>query len=72
LRCRNRRAPEKHVRRVGYSVNRFLDYLRDTGLVDSLPPQKIYQPLLEAYLQWSAPILSSFLLDLFLFSLLKI
>jgi integrase len=40
------------VRQVGYSVNRFLDYLRDTGLVDSLPPQKIYQPLLEAYLQW--------------------
>jgi hypothetical protein len=72
LRCRNRRAPEKHVRRVGYSVNRFLDYLRDTGLVDSLPPQKIYQPLLEAYLQWSAPILNSFLLDLFLFSLVKI
>ena len=51
-RCRNRRAPEKHVRRVGYSVNRFLDYLRDSGLVDSLPQPKIYQPLLDAYLQW--------------------
>ena len=51
-RCRNRRAPEKHVRRVGYSVNRFLDYLRDSRLVNSLPQPKIYQPLLEAYLQW--------------------
>ena len=52
LRCRNRQAPEKHVRLVGYSVNRFLTYLRDSGLVDSLPQQKIYQPLLDAYLQW--------------------
>ena len=52
LRCRNRQAPEKHVRLVGYSVNRFLTYLRDSGLVDSLPQQKIYQSLLDAYLQW--------------------
>jgi site-specific recombinase XerD len=37
---------------VGYSVNRFLAYLRDSGLLDSLPQQKIYQPLLDAYLQW--------------------
>ena len=52
LRCRNRRAREKHLRRVGYSVNRFLAYLRDSGLLDSLPQQEIYQPLLDAYLQW--------------------
>ena len=51
-RCRNRRAPDKHVRRVHYSVNRFLAYLRDSGLSDSLPQWKIYQPLLDAYLQW--------------------
>ena len=37
---------------MGYSVNRFLDYLRDSGLLDSLPQQKIYQPLLDGYLQW--------------------
>ena len=43
---------EKHLRRVGYSVNRFLAYLRDSGLLDSLPQQKIYQPLLDGYLQW--------------------
>jgi site-specific recombinase XerD len=43
---------EKHLRRVRYSINRFLAYLRDTGLLVSLPQQKIYQPLLDGYLQW--------------------
>ncbi|MBW2579643.1 MAG: tyrosine-type recombinase/integrase [Deltaproteobacteria bacterium] len=52
LRCRNRGAREEHVRRVGYSVNRFLHYLGDSGLLDSLAPQQIYQPLLDAYLKW--------------------
>ncbi len=52
LRCRNRGVGEKHLRRVGYSVNRFLAYLRDSGLLDSLPQQKIYQPLLDGYLEW--------------------
>jgi integrase/recombinase XerD len=52
LQCRNRRGLEGQLRRVGSSVNRFLDYLRESGLLDSLPPQEIYQPLLDAYLQW--------------------
>jgi len=52
LRCRNRGAQEGHLRRVGYSVNRFLGYLRESGLLDSLPRQKIYQPLLDSYLKW--------------------
>jgi len=52
LRCWNRGVGEKHLRRVGYSVNRFLAYLRDSGLLDSLPQKEIYQPLLDAYLQW--------------------
>ena len=51
LRCRNRGAPEEHLRRVGYSINRFLDYLRESGRLDSLPRPEIYQPLLDAYLQ---------------------
>ena len=51
-RCRNRGVRGKHLRRVGYSVNRFLAYLRDSGLLDSLPPKEIYQPLLGGYLQW--------------------
>jgi site-specific recombinase XerD len=37
---------------VGYSINRFLAYLRDSRLLDSLPQQKIYQPLLHGYLEW--------------------
>jgi integrase/recombinase XerD len=52
LQCRNRRGLGGHLRRVGSSVNRFLDYLRESGLLDSLPPQEIYQLLLDAYLQW--------------------
>jgi len=52
LRCQKTGAREKHVRRVSYSVNRFLHYLRELGLLDLLPHQEIYQPLLDAYLKW--------------------
>jgi integrase/recombinase XerD len=52
LRCRNHGAPEKHLRRVRYSVNRFLHYLRDSGLMGPLLRQEIYQPLLDSYLTW--------------------
>lgn len=52
LQCQKTGAREKHVRRVSYSVNRFLDYLRESGLMDPLPRQEIYQSLLDAYLKW--------------------
>ena len=52
LLCRRREGLEGHVRRVRYSINRFLDYLRDSGLFDSSSGQEIYQPLLDAYLKW--------------------
>lgn len=52
LRCRNRGSLEGHIRRVGYSVNRFLDYLRESRLLDLSAQQEIYQPLLDAYLKW--------------------
>jgi len=52
LRCRNRGPLEEHVHRVRYSINRFLDYLRDSGLFDPSSGQEIYQPLLDAYLEW--------------------
>ncbi len=52
LRCRNRGPLEEHIRRVRYSINRFLDYLRDSGLLDPSSGQEIYQPLLDAYLKW--------------------
>ena len=52
LLCKRRGRLEEHVRRVRYSINRFLDYLRDSGLLAPLSGQEIYQPLLEAYLNW--------------------
>ena len=52
LQCQKTGAREKHVRRVSYSVNRFLHYLRESGLLDLLPHQEIYHPLLDAYLKW--------------------
>ena len=52
LRCQKTGVREKHVRRVSYSVHRFLHYLRESGLLDLLPHQEIYQPLLNAYLTW--------------------
>ena len=52
LRCRNRGALEEHVRRVRHSINRFLDYLRDSGTLDPSLGKEIYQPLMDAYLKW--------------------
>jgi len=52
LLCRRQGAPEGHVRRVRYSINRFLGYLRDSGLLDPSSGQEIYQPLMDAYLKW--------------------
>jgi len=52
LQYQKTRAREKHLRRVSYSVHRFLHYLRESGLLDLLPHQEIYQPLLDAYLTW--------------------
>jgi len=50
--CRNRRPREEHVRRVQFSVRRFLAYLREEGRFDPLIPPPIYQPLQAAYLEW--------------------
>ncbi|MBM3299689.1 MAG: tyrosine-type recombinase/integrase [Deltaproteobacteria bacterium] len=50
--CQNPRALGGHLRRVRYSVNRFLQYLRESGRLDSSRRPEIYQPLLDAYLQW--------------------
>jgi len=52
LLCQRRGAMEGQVHRVRYSINRFLDYLRDFGLFNPSSEQEIYQPLLEAYLKW--------------------
>ncbi len=52
LLCRRRGHLEGHIRRVRHSINRFLDYLRESGLLDPSSDQVIYQPLLDAYLRW--------------------
>lgn len=43
---------EAAIRRVGYSINRFLQYLRESGHADVLQKQDIYQPVLDAYIEW--------------------
>ena len=37
---------------MGYSVNRFIRYLRELGVFDPLPEQEICQVLLDDYLHW--------------------
>jgi len=52
-RCRHRGPLEGHLRYVRHSVNRFVEYLRQEGrFVAPAATQAIYQPLLDAYLQW--------------------
>jgi integrase/recombinase XerD len=51
-RCRHRGPREEHVRRLRWSVNRFVQYLKQQGrFVDSAAPP-IYAPLRDAYLDW--------------------
>jgi len=51
-RARNRGPLADHVRRVQWSVNRFVEYLRQLGLFEPLAKPAIYQPLLNAYIEW--------------------
>ena len=50
--CRHRGPLEKHLSRVRHSVNRFAEYLRGEGRLVVRSARPIYQPLLDAYLQW--------------------
>ena len=52
-RCRPRGPLEEHLRRVRYSVNRFVEYLRQEGL-SWLCRRRWWStsPFLDAYLQW--------------------
>lgn len=51
-RCRNRGPLKDHLKRVGHSVSRFVEFLSQKELFDPLVPAPAYQPLLEAYLAW--------------------
>jgi hypothetical protein len=50
--CRRRGGLEGYIRRVRHSINRFLDYLREVEIFDPSSGQEIYEPLLDAYLNW--------------------
>ena len=51
-RCRNRGPKQEHVQRVGSSVRRFCEYLREEGRFDPVVPPSTSPPLLDAYLRW--------------------
>lgn len=52
LRARNRGPLDQHLSRVKFSISRFIEYLRASGLFEPLASTPIYQPLRDAYLQW--------------------
>jgi site-specific recombinase XerD len=51
-RCRCRGVREDHLQRMGHSLNRFVEFLRDRDLYDPLLEAPVYQPLLGEYLRW--------------------
>src|SRR5271157_1458844 len=51
-RCHNRGPLEGHLRRIRYSVNRFVQHLRQEGRFVAVTTRAIYQPLVDAYVQW--------------------
>jgi len=50
--CRRIGERQQYLRRMSYSVNRFLQYLSDTGALEAPRPKDVYQPVLDAYLTW--------------------
>lgn len=52
LQARNRGPLDQHLSRVKFSVSRFIEYLRSSGLFEPSAKTPIYQTLRDAYLQW--------------------
>ena len=52
LRARNRGPLNQHLARVQFSISRFIEYLRCSGLFEPSVKTPIYHPLRDAYLQW--------------------
>jgi site-specific recombinase XerD len=50
--CRKIGSSDTDIRRAGYSINRFLQYFHESGHTDLLQEQDIYQPVLDAYIEW--------------------
>jgi len=51
-RCRCRGVREDHLKRMGHSLSRFVEFLRGRDLYDPLVEAPAYQPLLDDYSQW--------------------
>ncbi len=51
-RCRCRGVREDHLKRMGYSLSRFVEFLRERDLYDPLLRLPVYQALLDDYLRW--------------------
>ena len=52
LRVRSRGPSDNHFRCVQSSINRFVQYLRQSRLFDSLAEPAIFQSLLDSYIEW--------------------
>jgi len=52
FRARCRGPSDNHLRRIQWSINRFVQYLRQLQLFDSSTEPAIFQPLLDSYLEW--------------------
>ena len=50
--ARNRRSFDTHVRRVQWSINRFVQYLEQQGRYDSQVQQPVFAAVMADYLQW--------------------
>lgn len=50
--ARNRGPLDKHVRRVRWSIHRFVQYLQQQGRFDSQPERPVFMSVLEDYLKW--------------------
>ena len=51
-RCRCRGVREDHLKRMGHSLSRFVEFLRGRDLYDPLQEVPVYEPLLDEYLRW--------------------
>ena len=52
LQARFREPSDNHLRCVQSSINRFVQYLRQLQIFDSLAESTIFQPLLDSYIEW--------------------
>ena len=52
LQVRSREPSKNYLRRIQWSINRFIQYLRQLELFDSSTEPAIFQPLLDSYLTW--------------------